>query len=64
MARIWAEVETEAYRNYIADALWVIPQNKAISKRYSELMNGLVVEQKSGDEIAAEVIKNAGLVLV
>ena len=64
MARILSDAENEVYRSYIADALWVIPNKKAVSKRYTELKSGLVVEQRSADEIVSEVIEKAGLTLV
>ena len=64
MARILSDTENEVYRSYIADALWVIPNKKVVSKRYTELKSGLVVEQRSADEIVSEVIEKAGLTLV
>ena len=63
--RLNARHDDMAYRVYITDELFYAGRNKTHTKRYCESM-GLVEpeEEKSGDEIAADVIKNAGLVVM
>lgn len=45
-----------AYRFYIADTLWASAENKKLSKRLSELIHPTPVDDRSGDEIAQDVI--------
>lgn len=56
-----------AYRFYISESLFAQGQNKHLTKPYSEILDTLkngFKEEPSGDEIAIEVIKNAGLKVV
>lgn len=52
---------TIAYRFYIADTLYLTPQRKGLTKRLHEIYYPVKADNRSGDEIAADVIKNAGL---
>ncbi len=58
----------ESYKNYIADTLKLINDNLAkriggsfIQARYSELTKRNNEPEKSGDEIARDIIRRAGL---
>lgn len=70
-----AERERYLYRMYVTDALSAMVENtaklenrKTMSKRYVELAEPLANPRKrdnrTGDEIAADVIRRAGLKLV
>lgn len=61
-------VKDELYRGYIADSLKLINDNLAKSvggnvlrERYSELARVKKEPEKTGDEIARDVIRRAGL---
>lgn len=52
-----------AYRIYVTDSLYLNGQNQRFVKRYSEFI-GLTqneVDTRTGDEIAEDIIKRAGL---
>ena len=51
----------EAYRFYVTRSLQLAPQNKYISATYDELLKPKKVDNRTGDEIAADIIKRAGL---
>lgn len=66
------EQEEKVYRNYIADCLKVITENTAksamgeayyITNRLADIIdpNPAAEEEKTGDEIAEEIMKKAGL---
>lgn len=70
LASVKREWEEKHYRSYMADALWAISENVAriagghyVSKRWDELINPTTPDERSGDEIAADVIRRAGLTL-
>lgn len=50
-----------AYRFYVADSLQNIPQNQYTTKRLYDIIYGKEDEIIDGDEIAADIIKRAGL---
>lgn len=52
----------EAWKMYIADSLYYQGRNKVLTVRYADLFKSK--DERSGDEIAAEVIRAAGLVVV
>jgi hypothetical protein len=53
---------TIAYRFYIADSLKLIPQHGSLQKHLREIYyDKHVVDTRSGDEIAADVMARAGL---
>lgn len=60
-ARLEKEQRDEAYRIFVCDSLQLMPQNKYISKRYSDLINKDKEPQKSGDEIVLDIMSRAGL---
>lgn len=49
---------------YVAEALRLAPQQKYPTRHLRELLNPKTQDTRSGDEIAADVIKAAGLELV
>ena len=60
-ARLEKEQRDEAYRIFVCDSLQLMPQNKYLAKRYSDLIKKDKEPQKSGDEIALDIISRAGL---
>ena len=60
-ARIDEYNREEAYRIYVTKSLQLIPQNKHLTKDYNELLKTQRVDPRSGDEIAIDIIKRAGL---
>ena len=65
---IKAQMEERRYRAYITDALMIMTENtarlaggKSLTVRWYDAY--LPVDTRSGDEIAQEVIKNAGLIV-
>ena len=62
-SRYQDEIEAYAYRVYSADCLFNL--NRAlgikIQKRYSELLQPVKTDNRTGDEIAADIIKRMGL---
>lgn len=55
------EKREEAYRFYVTDSLSYGPQNKYITQRYADLIKPKATDNRSGDEIAADVIRTLGL---
>lgn len=60
--------EEERYREYVTDALYSISQSTArqsgayMEKRFLYLIHPELEDRRTGDEIAVEVIKKAGLI--
>lgn len=52
----------EAWKTYIADSLYFQGRNKILTVRYADLFKPQ--DKRSGDEIAADIIRAAGLVVV
>lgn len=52
-----------AYRIYVTDSLQNIPQNKFFTNRFADNIIKKKEDTRSGDEIAADVIAQAGLSL-
>lgn len=61
LARIKQNNRDEAYRIYVTKSLQLAPQNKCITKDYTEFANPQKVETRSGGQIVLDVIKKAGL---
>lgn len=69
-AKATAEARLTAYRIYVTDALKVVGENTAkfaggthLTKRYAEVAGLVPVDTRSGEEIVADVIGRAGLVV-
>lgn len=52
-----------AYRFYIAESVRLVPQNKWITKSLHQILDKDKADKRTGDEIAVDVIKNAGIKL-
>ncbi len=70
MARLNERAKTEAYRIYVTDALRVVAENTArfasgnyIKARYADMIEPKKQDNRTGDEIVADIIKRAGLVV-
>lgn len=53
-----------AYRFYIADSLWLSAENKKLSKRLSDILSPQIIDNRSGDEIAQDVIEKLDLKVI
>ncbi len=63
-------MKQEAYRIYVTDSLRIIGENTAkyagggyLKMRYIDAVTPKIEDERTGGEIAAEVIKKAGLVV-
>ena len=70
IARYKREQEEKAYRVYVTDALRLTVENTAkyaggsyIKARYIDVIEPKKVDNRTGDEIVADIIKRAGLVV-
>ena len=70
--RIQDDEEREAFRGYIADCLWAIAKNTANScggsyfetKFRDGITNAKPADNRTGDEIVADIIKRAGIEVI
>ena len=60
-ARIDEHNREEAYRIYVTRSLQLSPQGKYINVSLDSLLSPKKIDTRSGDEIATDVIKKAGL---
>lgn len=51
----------EAYRFYVTKSLQLVPQNKYISTSYEDVLKPKKIDNRSGDEIAIDIMERAGL---
>lgn len=67
VARLMADLEELKYRVYTTDTLQLIAKaqqgGQYLSKRYAELIDDKPQDNRSGDEIVADVIARCGLVV-
>lgn len=52
-----------AYRIYLTDTLYFITRRQGMAKRFRDIIVKTPDDERSGEEIAAEVIARAGLVV-
>lgn len=71
MARYQSQQRDLAYRIYIADCLRILSENTAkmgggsyITAKLSDIINPKTVEKRTGEEIAADIIKLAGIEVI
>ena len=71
MARYQSQQRDLAYRIYIADCLRILSENTAkmgggsyITAKLSDIINPKPVEKRTGEEIAADIIKLAGIEVI
>lgn len=60
-ARFEQEDREFAYRIFVTKSLQLIPQQKYLTRNFDDILNKSVLDKRSGDEIAADIITNAGL---
>lgn len=67
-AKATAEARLTAYRIYVSDALMLIGKNTAklalgtyMPRRYVDIIGGVKQDDRTGEEIAADIIRRAGL---
>jgi hypothetical protein len=55
----------ETYRVYLTDSIYYYAHNQVVNVRYADLINPKKTKQrkKTGDEVVADLVKNAGIVL-
>lgn len=63
LAELEKEQRTEAYRIYITDSMYYKAQNKYITVRYYDLLQPKELDDRTGDEIAQDVINRLGLIV-
>ena len=58
------EDEEYSYRAYVTDTLRLQGENQYPTARWMEIIEPKLADDRTGDEIALEVIRGAGLTLV
>ena len=71
MARYQSQQRDFAYRIYVTDCLRIISENTAkmgggsyITAKSSDLINPKPADNRTGEEIAADIIKRAGIEVI
>ena len=71
MARYQSQQRDLAYRIYVADCLRIISENTAkmgggsyITAKLSDIINPKPDDNRTGEEIAADIIKRAGIEVI
>ena len=71
MARYQSQQRDLAYRIYVTDCLRIISENTAkfgggsyITAKFVDIINPKPVEKRTGEEIAADIIKRAGIEVI
>ena len=71
MARYQSQQRDLAYRIYVSDCLRIISENTAkigggssITAKFSDIINPKPVDNRTGEEIAADIIKRAGIEVI
>lgn len=71
IARYQSQQRDLAYRIYIADCLRILSENTAkvgggsyITAKFADIINPKPVEKRTGEEIAADIIKHAGIEVI
>lgn len=63
MARMEQDTIDTAYRTYVTDSIFYQAQNQRLAVRFADAMRREPQEKRTGNEIAADFIKRAGLVV-
>ena len=66
MSKATQQAKDTAYRVYVTDCLKLIAENTgniSLKLRYYDIINPKKVDNRTGDEIVADIIKRAGLVV-
>lgn len=61
VARYNQEQRETAYRIFVTESLALIPQNKYLQNKYIDMIQIKHTDNRSGDEIARDVINRIGL---
>ena len=71
IARYQSQQRDLAYRIYVADCLRIIRKKKKkmgggsyITAKFADIINPKPVENRTGEEIAADIIKRAGIEVI
>ena len=71
MARYQSQQRDFAYRIYVSDCLRIISENTAkmgggsyITAKLSDIINPKPADNRTGEEIAADIIKRAGIEVI
>lgn len=71
MARYQSQKRDLAYRIYVADCLRIISENTAkmgggsyITAKLADIINPKPADNRTGEEIAADIIKRAGIEVI
>ena len=71
IARFNQHQRDSAYRIYVTDCLRIISENTAkigggsyITAKFSDIINPKPVDNRTGEEIAADIIKRAGIEVI
>ncbi len=62
-ARVEENNRDEAYRIFVTRSLQLIPQSKYLTTDFNDIIHPDEKDNRTADEIASDVIKNAGLTL-
>ncbi len=69
--KIKQQAENEAFKTYVAECLKIITENTAkmsggsyISASFADILDPKPVDNRTGEEIVADVIKKAGLEVI
>ena len=66
MSKATQQAKDTAYRVYVTDCLKLIAENTgniSLKSRYYDIINPKKADNRTGDEIVADIIKRAGLVV-
>ena len=71
IARFQSQRRDLAYRIYVADCLRIISENTAkvgggsyITAKFADIINPKPADNRTGEEIAADIIKQAGIEVI
>ena len=63
LARLSQDRREETYRIFVTESLRLIPQDRYLTKRYTEIVNPQPQDKRTGDEVVMDIIERAGLQL-
>ena len=71
IARYQSKQRDFAYRIYVTDCLRIISENTAkmgggsyITAKFADIINPMPVDNRTGEEIASDIIKRAGIEVI
>ena len=60
-AKCEQDFEEMSYRTYVTEILRLRGENKTLTKSWLDIIDPKPVDNRSGDEIAVQVLRNTGL---